>query len=115
MTSSPPSAPSTTPTTTPKLDVLQGLVERVTFYNEQNGFCVLRVEVRGFRDLETVVGHTPTVTPGEWAKTHGEWTMDTTHGRQFKATFLKTFPPNTLQGIEKYLGLWMVKGIGRNA
>ncbi len=112
MTSSPSSAPTTTPTTAPRLDVLQGLVERVTFHNEQNGFCVLRVKVRGFRDLVTVVGHTPTVTPGEWVKAHGEWTMDTTHGRQFKAAFLKTFPPNTLQGIEKYLGSGMVKGIG---
>lgn len=44
-------------------DKLSGLVERVTYHNEANGFCVLRVKVKGERDLVTLVGHAPSVTP----------------------------------------------------
>ncbi len=94
------------------MDHLGGLVERVTFHNEQNGFCVLRLKVKGERELVTLVGHTPSVTPGEYASASGIWISDREYGRQFKASFLKIFPPNTLIGIERYLGSGMVKGIG---
>ena len=53
------------PDTRPALDQLAGLVERVTFHNEETGFCVLRLNVRGERVLVTLVGHAPSVTPGE--------------------------------------------------
>lgn len=93
-------------------EFLTGAVERVTFHSEENGFCVLRIKVRGERDLITVVGNTPTVTPGEYVECHGEWVNDRTHGLQFKAKHLRVIPPSTLEGIEKYLGSGMVKGIG---
>ena len=96
----------------PPLDQLSGLVERVTFHNPDNGFCVLRLKVQGERDLITLIGHTPTVTPGEYASASGTWIQDREHGRQFKAVFVKTLPPHTLGGIERYLGSGMVKGIG---
>lgn len=51
----------------PELDRLEGLVERVTFHNADSGFCVLRLKVRGERELVTLIGHTPTVAPGEYA------------------------------------------------
>jgi exodeoxyribonuclease V alpha subunit len=95
-----------------KFDHLSGLVERVTFHNENNGFCVLRLKVKGERDLITLIGHTPTVAPGEYATATGNWSMDREHGRQFRAVFVKISPPNTLTGIERYLGSGMVKGIG---
>ncbi len=104
------SPPDTTPK--PELDRVAGLVERVTFHNADSGFCVLRLKVKGERDLITVVGHTPTVAPGEYASASGTWVTDREHGRQFKAVFLKISPPNTLTGIERYLGSGMVKGIG---
>ena len=94
------------------LDQLAGLVERVTFHNEETGFCVLRLNVRGERDLITLVGHAPSVTPGEYATASGNWVTDREHGRQFKAVFVKIAPPHTLSGIERYLGSGMVKGIG---
>jgi len=94
------------------LDQLAGLVERVTFHNEETGFCVLRLNVRGERDLITLVGHAPSVTPGEYATASGNWVTDREHGRQFKALFVKIAPPHTLSGIERYLGSGMVKGIG---
>jgi len=95
-----------------ELDRLAGLVERVTFHNVENGFCVLRLRVKGERELVTLIGHTPTVSPGEYAAASGTWVTDREHGRQFRAVFLKIAPPNTLAGIERYLGSGMVKGIG---
>jgi exodeoxyribonuclease V alpha subunit len=93
-------------------EVLAGLVERVTFHNAESGFCVLRVKVRGQRDLVTVVGHAATIAAGEWVQMSGSWINDRTHGLQFKAGFLKVSPPTTLEGIEKYLGSGMIRGIG---
>jgi exodeoxyribonuclease V alpha subunit len=91
---------------------LAGLAERVTFHNAESGFCVLRVKVRGQRDLITVVGHAASIAAGEWVQMSGTWMNDRTHGLQFKAAFLKASPPTTLEGIEKYLGSGMIRGIG---
>src|SRR6187401_1528179 len=93
-------------------EVLAGLVERVTFHNPENGFCVFRAKARGHRDLVTVVGHAATISAGEWITASGEWINDRTHGQQFKARFLKTSAPTSIDGIEKYLGSGMIRGIG---
>lgn len=98
--------------TAPLPESLSGLIERVTFFNEDNGFVVLRVKVRGKRDLETVVGTLPAVSAGEWIHAEGRWVRDREFGRQFKAEMLTSTPPTTREGIEKYLGSGMVKGIG---
>jgi exodeoxyribonuclease V alpha subunit len=92
--------------------VLAGLVERVTFHNAENGFCVLRAKARGHRDLVTVVGHAAVISAGEWITASGEWINDRAHGQQFKARFLKTSAPSSIDGIEKYLGSGMIRGIG---
>jgi exodeoxyribonuclease V alpha subunit len=91
---------------------LAGSVECVTFHSEESGFCVLRVKVKGERELVTVIGSAASITPGEYIECIGTWTNDRTHGLQFKANQLKVVPPTTLEGIEKYLGSGMVKGIG---
>src|SRR3954471_15663581 len=96
----------------PEREALAGLVERVTFHNPETGFCVLRVKARGQRDLVTVVGAAAAITAGEFIQASGAWVNDRTHGLQFKAAFLRVAPPTTLEGIEKYLGSGMVKGIG---
>jgi exodeoxyribonuclease V alpha subunit len=93
-------------------EVLAGLVERVTYQNAENGFCVIRVKARGHRDLVTVVGHAAVISAGEWITASGEWTNDRTHGQQFKARFLKTSAPTSVEGIEKYLASGMIRGIG---
>ena len=90
---------------------ISGLIERVTFHNDEGGFCVLRVRVRGHRDETTVIGSLPSVTAGAWLVAEGWWVRDKEHGLQFKATNLKTVPPTTVEGIERYLG-GSVKGIG---
>jgi exodeoxyribonuclease V alpha subunit len=93
-------------------EVLAGLVERVTYHNAENGFCVLRARARGHRDIVTVVGHAATISAGEWITATGEWTNDRTHGQQFKARFLRTSPPTLADGIEKYLSSGMIRGVG---
>ena len=93
-------------------EVLAGLVERVTYHNVENGFCVLRAKARGHRDVVTVVGHAATIAAGEWITASGEWTNDRTHGQQFKARFLRTSPPTSADGIEKYLASGMIRGVG---
>jgi len=93
-------------------EVLAGLIERVTYHNTENGFCVLRAKARGHRDLVTVVGHAATIAAGEWVTASGEWVNDRTHGQQFKARFLRTSPPTSAEGIQKYLSSGMIRGVG---
>lgn len=97
-------------------DSVSGLIERVTFHSEDTGFCVLRIkrdgERRGSSELVTVVGTMASVSPGEWLVAEGVWVRDKEHGLQLKATLLKATPPTSLEGIEKYLGSGMIKGIG---
>ena len=93
-------------------EVLAGLVDRVTFHNSETGFCVLRVKARGQRDLITVVGHAAMISAGEFVQASGSWINDRTHGIQFRASFLKATAPTTIEGIEKYLGSGMIRGIG---
>ncbi len=95
------------------MDKLDGQIERVVFRNEENGFCVLRVKVRGRKELVTVTGTVPTVNPGEWLAADGEWLTDPRHGQQFKAAGMRMSKPDTLEGIEKYLASDLVKGIGK--
>src|SRR5947207_873403 len=96
----------------PATEEISGLIERVTFHNDDSGFCVLRVNARGQREETTVVGSLASVTAGEWLSADGWWVRDKEHGLQFKATTMKTVPPTTAEGIERYLGSGLVKGIG---
>jgi exodeoxyribonuclease V alpha subunit len=93
-------------------EVLAGLIERVTYHNDENGFCVLRTKARGHRDLVTVVGHAAAISAGEWITASGEWINDRTHGQQFRARFMRTSAPTSVDGIEKYLSSGMIRGIG---
>src|SRR6267143_1168183 len=104
--------PQQAPRASTPTEVLAGLVERVTFHNEENGFCVLRVKARGQRDLITVLGHAAMIAAGEFVQASGSWINDRTHGVQLRASFLKAAAPTTIEGIEKYLGSGMIRGIG---
>src|SRR5437879_7896089 len=96
----------------PATEEISGLIERVTFHNDDSGFCVLLLKTPGHREETTVVGSLPSVTAGEWMIADGWWVRDKEHGLQFKASIMKTVPPTTAEGIERYLGSGMVKGIG---
>ncbi|WP_375409770.1 ATP-dependent RecD-like DNA helicase [uncultured Methylobacterium sp.] len=93
-------------------EVLAGTVERVTFHNAETGFCVLKVHVRGRRDLVPVVGHAPAIGAGEWITATGLWFTDRQHGLQFKAETLAVTPPTGVEGIERYLASGHMRGIG---
>lgn len=94
------------------LQALEGPVERVTFHSPESGFFVIRAKIAGYRDLVTITGNTPSITAGEYVECKGVWVNDARHGLQFKAMHIHTIVPTTLEGIEKYLGSGMVKGIG---
>ena len=96
----------------PFAESLSGLIERVTFHNEDTGFAVLKVKAKGHRDLVSVVGSLASVSPGEWVTAEGQWIQDREFGQQFKAEMLTSTAPTTREGIEKYLSSGMVKGIG---
>ena len=91
---------------------LQGTVERVTFYNPENGFTVVRLRVRGRREPVTVVGSLPAVQPGEALDLTGRWQTDPRHGAQFRVETAVVRPPSVLDDIVRYLGSGLVRQIG---
>jgi exodeoxyribonuclease V alpha subunit len=91
---------------------ISGLIERVTYHNEETGYSVLRVKAKEHRDLVTVVGNVPSVNAGEWITADGTWVQDRDHGMQIKAEFIQCSEPSSDEGIEKYLGSGLIKGIG---
>ena len=93
-------------------DTLTGTVERVTFHNEENGFAILKVVVKGRVEPVTVKGNVATVQPGERLEAVGQWINDATYGRQFAAAGITTTTPSSLEGIKRYLGSGLIDGIG---
>lgn len=94
------------------LERLAGTVERVTYHSPETGFCVLKINVAGQKEPVSIIGSAANVSPGEYLECEGVWNNDRTYGLQFKTTFLKIVMPGTVEGIEKYLGSGMVKGVG---
>ncbi len=93
--------------------VLEGVLERVTFTNEENGWSVVKLSVAGRSDLVTAVGPLLGAQAGENLRVTGSWTLDKKYGEQFRVSSYVTLKPATLVGIEKYLGSGMVKGLGK--
>lgn len=91
---------------------LQGIVERITYVNEETQYVVARLDVPGRRDLATIVGNLPSLTPGETLRLHGSWTHHKKYGDQFLVERYETVAPATLTGIQRYLGSGLIKGIG---
>jgi exodeoxyribonuclease V alpha subunit len=95
------------------LEQLKGTIERVTFHSEDSGFCVLKVQAKGQRDLITVVGASASIQAGEFIECEGVWLNNKQYGLQFKADSIKAILPTTVEGMEKYLASGMIKGIGQ--
>ncbi len=91
---------------------LKGTVERITFYSEEDGYTVARFQPEGRGDLVTVVGNLMSVNVGASLRLEGFWTTHAKHGRQFKVINYQTVLPATVEGIRKYLGSGLIKGIG---
>ncbi|MDB5058529.1 MAG: recombinase [Chloroflexi bacterium] len=94
------------------LETLQGTVDRITFYNPQNGFSVIRVRIRGRREPVAVVGTMPAVQPGESLILEGGWNTDPRHGAQFQPSSVSVTPPSDADAIARYLGSGLVRFIG---
>jgi len=93
-------------------ETLEGTVERVTYYSDETGYAVIRLQPPGRSSLVTVVGNLPEVNPGEYLRLSGNWMTHPQHGRQFKAEDCQQVLPATVEGIRKYLGSGLIKGIG---
>jgi len=91
---------------------LSGQIDRITFTNEETGFTIARVRVRGRREPVTVVGTLMAPMPGEILDMRGEWSTHPKFGEQFKIAEYKTKVPATVDGIRKYLGSGLIKGLG---
>src|SRR4029077_12047563 len=102
-----------TPTAPPPLATLEAVLERITYANEETGYTVARVSVRGSgAELLTIVGNLLGAQPGESLRLQGRWKSHPQYGRQFEVASYTTVLPATLQGIRRYLGSGLIKGIG---
>ena len=105
-TSSDPDAPA------PGLDSVTGVLERITYHNEENGYTVARLAVEGERDLVTIVGSFSNPIVGEMLVCEGRWSAHREYGRQLTVERYSTSRPATAFAIEKYLGSGLIKGVG---
>jgi len=101
------------------METLNGTIERVTFYNPETGYSVVKIKAdRQYRDAEardgtiTVVGTMPEMGAGENAQFVGGWVDDQRYGRQFRAEQVTPLPPSTVEGIVNFLASGIVRGIG---
>ena len=105
-----PAAKRTEPSPDSSLD---GVVQRVVYTDKESGWTVLRLELGSGRRSATVVGPLFDVHPGQTVNVTGEWVEDPKYGRQFRATSYLTLQPQTLDGLESYLGSGLIPGVGK--
>ena len=91
---------------------LEGILERITFHSEQDGYTVARVQPRDKNYLVTIVGKLLGVQVGESLELDGRWVDHPAHGRQFEVERFRTVLPATVEGIRRYLGSGLIKGVG---
>jgi len=94
------------------MDDLSGIVERITYVNEESGYTVAKIRSKGFFDLVPIVGNMPSINVGATVSLRGQWRVDKKYGKQFVVEHFEEKVPATLAGIEKYLGSGLIKGIG---
>jgi len=97
----------------PRVQTIEGAVERVTFVNEESGWSVVRVQTADRAEPVTVVGNLLGVQPGETLRLSGQWKQDRRFGEQFQVESYLTVQPATLVGMERYLGSGLVRGMGQ--
>jgi exodeoxyribonuclease V alpha subunit len=100
------------PSSIPATESLTGVVERITYYSEESGYTVARLQVPRFHDLVTIVGSFPTIQPGQTLQLTGNWKEHPQYGQQFQVVSYSETKPATLTGMEKYLGSGLIKGVG---
>jgi exodeoxyribonuclease V alpha subunit len=93
---------------------LRGIIDRITYQNEENGYTIARLQVEGRRDGEpvTIVGETLSMNAGESVVLEGEWTTHKQYGQQFKIVTYQKVHPSSVDGMRRYLGSGLIKGVG---
>lgn len=94
------------------METIYGYLERISYYNEESQFIVAKLKEKGKQDLTTIVGSLAGINPGESLKLHGRWVNNKKFGEQFQVEKYESVVPATVNGIEKYLGSGLIKGIG---
>lgn len=94
------------------MPTIYGLIERITYYNEENDFIVAKLQEKGKRELTTIVGNLSGINPGESLRLTGRWVLNKKFGEQFQVENYEITVPATVHGIKKYLGSGLIKGIG---
>lgn len=94
------------------MEQILGIVERITFFNPENSFTVVKIQEPRKRDLTTVVGKLTELQPGESVSCYGHWRQDASHGLQFAAETVTAVQPQDVEGIKKYLASGLIRGIG---
>jgi exodeoxyribonuclease V alpha subunit len=102
----------TSDTTIDESLTIEGVLERIVYFNDENNYTVARLQVPKSPNLITIVGNMPCPNPGETLRVRGKWTIDAKFGKQFRVTSCLSVLPSTVTGIQKYLGSGLVKGIG---
>ncbi|MFA6107357.1 MAG: AAA family ATPase, partial [Candidatus Latescibacterota bacterium] len=93
-------------------ETLRGSIGRITFRNPENGYTIARLDLDQGGESVTVVGAFPSLQEGEMVEVDGTWTTHPRFGRQFRADDLRSVAPSTVEGIERYLGSGLIRGIG---
>lgn len=94
------------------MEQIFGYIERITFDNAETGYVVAQLKMPKFKDLICIVGYLPQLQPGETVRCFGAWKMHLIHGKQFEVSKFQREAPSDLEGIKKYLGSGLIKGIG---
>ncbi|MEO8284943.1 MAG: ATP-dependent RecD-like DNA helicase [Chloroflexota bacterium] len=93
-------------------EIIDGVVDRITYINEENGYTIARLKVPRQKQLATIAGYMPAINIGEGLRLEGEWTNHSQYGRQFTVTRYQSAAPGTLAALKKYLGSGLMKGVG---
>lgn len=90
----------------------KGFIDRLTYHNPENGYTIARLVIEGQRERIAIVGTLASIQEGESVEVEGVWTNHPKYGKQFKVEHYKAVYPSTLEGIQKYLGSGLIKGVG---
>ncbi len=93
-------------------EILEGQLERIVYFSDDTLYTVAKLKVGEIHDVVTVVGQLAGIKPGEILRVSGRWEVHSKYGRQFKASGYSVSRPANVQGIEKYLGSGLIRGIG---
>ncbi|MDQ3704413.1 MAG: ATP-dependent RecD-like DNA helicase [Chloroflexota bacterium] len=94
------------------LETLDGVVDKITYVNEENGYTIGRLKVPRQKQLVTIAGHLPAVNVGEGLRVEGHWVQHPQYGRQFQVARYQTAAPGTPAALKKYLSSGLLKGVG---